>query len=150
MSGFFNNDKHRRTLSQRSRLGFSSFVEWEDMKLRRFGRLYRVRETYLPYLMKQNRKKGRRKSSIVNKTKMPLRRSNSMNTFYLSSVMISLDHYALLIAVSAIMHSRVKRWIPNFGKGTNKQHLNCFVDIEHFTLWPTIHHLMSLSFFASL
>ena len=132
LSGFFNNDKHRRTLNQRGRPKFSSFSEFDEGALRRFGKIYRVRETYLPYLMKQNRRKGRRRSAVVksraSRPKIPLRRSNSMNTFHLSSVMISLDHYALLISVSAIMHSRLKKWIPNYGKGTSKQHLNCFID----------------------
>jgi len=65
----------------------------------------------------------------IQSSRLPLVRSNSMNTFHLSSVMISLDHYALLIGVSTIMHTRIKtKWIPDYGRGTKKQHLNCFID----------------------
>lgn len=43
--------------------------------------------------------------------------------------MLAPDHYALLINVSAAMHSRVKRWIPSRNKHrTLLNELDCFLD----------------------
>lgn len=130
----FNGQELRGLSLQRKNL--LPFSEWKEKHIKRLAKYSRVQAAYAPYLRdtlkkqdrlskKQARGKTSRQKRMTVRRPPRLRRSNSSNSFFVSSTMLHLDHYALLICVSAAMHCRFKEWIPN----TRRQpHLACFVD----------------------
>lgn len=135
VSAFFGNDLQVEKDGEQK---FRLLSNWDDKMIDRLAKLSHVKSSYKPFLRRQlkeqererkkrtSRRSRRRTRALLNcSTKRTLRRSNSSNSFFVSSTMLSLDHYALIICVSAAMHARVRDWTPNVRK---KPHLNCFVD----------------------